>query len=70
MRDQSHACFGTARFGVYVNILEDLKYEENSVKAVQCLNEMVTNALIHVEDCFKYMSALQDPAIFRVCAIP
>ncbi|KAJ8767251.1 hypothetical protein K2173_013648 [Erythroxylum novogranatense] len=54
----------------YVIKLEDLKYEENSVKAVQCLNDMVTNSLIHVEDCFKYMCALRDPAIFRFCAIP
>ncbi|KAK7283525.1 hypothetical protein RIF29_13095 [Crotalaria pallida] len=54
----------------YVNKLEDLKYEENSVKAVQCLNDMVTNALLHAEDCLKYMSALRDPAIFRFCAIP
>lgn len=54
----------------YVNKLEDLKYEENSVKAVQCLNDMVTNALIHVEDCLKYMSDLRTPAIFRFCAIP
>ncbi|XP_011047498.1 PREDICTED: squalene synthase isoform X1 [Populus euphratica] len=54
----------------YVNKLEDLKYDENSVKAVQCLNEMVTNSLIHVDDCLKYMSALREPAIFRFCAIP
>nr|AKR76253.1 squalene synthase [Betula platyphylla] len=54
----------------YVNKLEDLKYEENSEKAVQCLNDMVTNALIHAEDCLKYMSALRDPTIFRFCAIP
>lgn len=54
----------------YVNKLEDLKYEENSEKAVQCLNEMVTNALSHVEDCLTYMSALRDNAIFRFCAIP
>lgn len=54
----------------YVNKLEDLKYEENSEKAVQCLNDMVTNALFHVEDCLKYMSALRDNAIFRFCAIP
>ncbi|KAL7156558.1 hypothetical protein ABFS83_02G018100 [Erythranthe nasuta] len=54
----------------YVNKLEDLKHEENSVKAVQCLNDMVTNALIHIEDCLKYMSDLRDPAIFRFCAIP
>lgn len=49
---------------------QDLKYEENSDKAVQCLNDMVTNALIHVEDCLKYMAALRDPAIFKFCAIP
>nr|ADW27427.1 squalene synthase [Astragalus membranaceus] len=54
----------------YVNKLEELKYEENSVEAVQCLNDMITNALIHAEDCLKYMSALRDPAIFRFCAIP
>jgi farnesyl-diphosphate farnesyltransferase len=49
---------------------QDLKYEENSVKAVQCLNDMVTNALIHMDDCLKYLSELRDPAIFRFCAIP
>ncbi|KAK8622269.1 hypothetical protein V6N13_117192 [Hibiscus sabdariffa] len=54
----------------YAKKLEDLKYEENSVKAVQCLNDMVTNALLHVDDCLKYMSALHDPSIFRFCAIP
>lgn len=50
--------------------IQDLKYEENSVKAVQCLNDMVTNALMHAEDCLKYMAALRDLAIFRFCAIP
>ncbi|XP_010526914.1 PREDICTED: squalene synthase 1-like [Tarenaya hassleriana] len=54
----------------YVDKLEDLKYEENSNKAVQCLNDMVTNALTHIEDCLKYMASLRDPAIFRFCAIP
>ncbi|KAG2705808.1 hypothetical protein I3760_05G072700 [Carya illinoinensis] len=54
----------------YVNKLEDLKYEENSEKAVQCLNDMVSNALIHVEDSLKYMAALRDLSIFRFCAIP
>ncbi|KAK9677804.1 hypothetical protein RND81_11G168700 [Saponaria officinalis] len=54
----------------YVDKLEELKYEENSDKAVQCLNDMVTNALLHVEDCLTYMSALRDHAIFRFCAIP
>ncbi|CAN1256013.1 Squalene synthase 2 [Linum perenne] len=50
--------------------LQDLKYEENSGKAVQCLNDMVTNALIHMDDCVKYLSNLKDPSIFRFCAIP
>jgi farnesyl-diphosphate farnesyltransferase len=54
----------------YVSKLEDLKYEENSEKAVQCLNDMVTNALTHVEDCLKYMYDLKDSANFRFCAIP
>ncbi|KAK3195384.1 hypothetical protein Dsin_026694 [Dipteronia sinensis] len=54
----------------YVDKLEALKYEENSDKAVQCLNDMVTNALIHAEDCLTYMSALRDINIFRFCAIP
>ncbi|KAM0943678.1 putative squalene synthase [Dioscorea sansibarensis] len=54
----------------YANKLEDLKYEENSIKAVECLNDMVTNALMHAEDCLTYMSALKDIAIFRFCAIP
>ncbi|PWA82228.1 Nucleotide-binding, alpha-beta plait [Artemisia annua] len=31
---------------------------------------MVTNALIHIEYCLKYMCQLKDPAIFRFCAIP
>ncbi|KAL0872584.1 hypothetical protein Bca101_022289 [Brassica carinata] len=57
-------------WGKYVDKLEDLKNEENSTKAVQCLNEMVNNALIHVEDCLKSMAGLRDPAIFKSCAIP
>ncbi|KAM0931767.1 hypothetical protein ACQ4PT_000071 [Festuca glaucescens] len=50
--------------------LQDLKYEENSEKAVQCLNDMVTNGLIHAKDCLQYMSALKDDTNFRFCAIP
>nr|GEV00046.1 squalene synthase [Tanacetum cinerariifolium] len=31
---------------------------------------MVTDALVHTEDCLKYMSDLRDPEIFKFCAIP
>ncbi|KAJ7978518.1 Squalene synthase [Quillaja saponaria] len=54
----------------YVDKLEDLKYEENSVKALHCLNEMVTNALVHLENCLKGLSSFRDPAIFRFYATP
>ncbi|GLJ50476.1 hypothetical protein SUGI_1075570 [Cryptomeria japonica] len=54
----------------YTINLEALKEEERSKEAVQCLNEMITNALRHATDCLKYMAALRDPAIFRFCAIP
>ncbi|CAI9103728.1 OLC1v1002266C1 [Oldenlandia corymbosa var. corymbosa] len=47
---------------------QDLQYGENSAKAVQCLNEMVTDSLIPVEDCFKFLSTLQNPNFFRFWA--
>ncbi|WOL04211.1 squalene synthase-like [Canna indica] len=54
----------------YADKLEDFKYAENSTKAVQCLNDLVTNALMHAEDCLQYMSDLKDQSIFQFCAIP
>nr|AXU93511.1 squalene synthase 2 [Taraxacum kok-saghyz] len=54
----------------YASKPEDLKHKDNSKKAVQCLNHMVTNALVHIEDCLKYLSGIRDPAIFKFCAIP
>ncbi|CAA7019872.1 unnamed protein product [Microthlaspi erraticum] len=57
-------------WGKYVDKLEDFKNEENSTKAVQCLNEMITNALIHVEDFLKSKAVLRTPSIFLSGAIP
>nr|WNX96137.1 squalene synthase 2 [Ayapana triplinervis] len=54
----------------YIDKVEDLKQKENSRHAIECLNEMVTNALVHTEDCLKYLSNLSDPTIFKFCAIP
>ncbi|KAK1562188.1 hypothetical protein Q3G72_007743 [Acer saccharum] len=53
----------------YVNNIEDLKKEENSVKAVQCLNEMVTDALKHVGYCLNHVSDLKDNAALQLSAI-
>ncbi|KAI5080977.1 hypothetical protein GOP47_0004160 [Adiantum capillus-veneris] len=57
-------------WGKYASKLEDFKEEENSKAAVECLNDLITNALGHALDCLTYMSALKDPAVFRFCAIP
>ncbi|XP_021889277.1 squalene synthase-like isoform X2 [Carica papaya] len=54
----------------YVQKLEDMKYEENSSKSLQCLNEMVTNALAHAPDCLRCITALRDSTILRSIAIP
>jgi len=40
------------------------------VKARECLNELVTDALELVPDCLEYMAKLQCQEIFRFCAIP
>lgn len=66
----SHMFLPRQIWSKYVSKLEDLKYEENSIKDVRCLNDMATNALLHAEDCLKYMSTLRDPSIFCFCAIP
>ncbi|KAK1571474.1 hypothetical protein Q3G72_017773 [Acer saccharum] len=44
---------------------QDLQYKENSVKALQCLNEMVTDALKHAGDCLKHLSTLNDDAALQ-----
>ncbi|KAK2642554.1 hypothetical protein Ddye_024317 [Dipteronia dyeriana] len=48
----------------YVNKIEDFKYE-----AVQCLNEMVTDALKHAGDCLNHISALKDNAALQLSAM-
>ncbi|KAI3905031.1 hypothetical protein MKW92_029740 [Papaver armeniacum] len=53
----------------YVDELEDLTYKKNLEKAVCCLNDMVTDALSHAEDCLEYISVLQDSTIFRPYAV-
>ena len=46
------------------------KLSEDPVRALHCLNHMVTNALEHGTDSLKYLSALEEPTVFRFCAIP
>lgn len=57
-------------WGKYADELAEFKEPENAQAAVECLNDMILNALTHVEQCLKYMEKLRDPNIFRFCAIP
>ncbi|KAH7574992.1 hypothetical protein JRO89_XS02G0030900 [Xanthoceras sorbifolium] len=52
-------------YSKYVDNIKDLKCEENSIKAVQCLNEMVTDALKHAGDCLNHLSTLNDDAALQ-----
>ncbi|XP_058020819.1 squalene synthase isoform X1 [Ahaetulla prasina] len=54
----------------YVKKLSDLAKPENIDKAVQCLNELITNALHHVPDVLTYLSRLKNQSVFNFCAIP
>uniref|UniRef100_A0A8C8VI28 Squalene synthase n=1 Tax=Pelusios castaneus TaxID=367368 RepID=A0A8C8VI28_9SAUR len=54
----------------YAKELSDLAKPENSDVAVQCLNELITNALQHVPDNLRYLSRLKNQRIFNFCAIP
>ncbi|XP_072263458.1 squalene synthase-like isoform X1 [Pyxicephalus adspersus] len=54
----------------YGKKLSDFAKPENIVPAVQCLNELITNALQHVPDVLLYLSRLRNQSVFNFCAIP
>ncbi|NXW48105.1 FDFT synthase, partial [Nyctiprogne leucopyga] len=54
----------------YAKKLSDLAKPENIDMAVQCLNELITNALHHVPDVITYLSRLKNQSVFNFCAIP
>lgn len=54
----------------YAKKLSDLAKPENIDGAVQCLNELITNALHHVPDVLTYLSRLKNQSVFNFCAIP
>ncbi|KAM7173684.1 squalene synthase-like isoform 2-T2 [Macrochelys suwanniensis] len=54
----------------YAKKLSDLAKPENIDVAVQCMNELITNALHHVPDVLTYLSRLKNQSVFNFCAIP
>jgi farnesyl-diphosphate farnesyltransferase len=57
-------------WGLYADKLEYYKSAPESEEAMACLNHLVTDALQHVPDCIAYMKMLNNPNVFRFCAIP
>ncbi|XP_053879556.1 squalene synthase-like [Malaclemys terrapin pileata] len=54
----------------YAKKLSDLAKPENIDMAIQCMNELITNALHHVPDVLTYLSRLKTQSVFNFCAIP
>eukprot|EP00121_Abeoforma_whisleri_P009483 Awhi_evm1s8720 len=54
----------------YTSSLEGFRAPENRAQAVACLNELVTNALHHIPDVYRYLNGLKNQSVFNFCAIP
>jgi len=52
------------------NDIADFKDPKNVNAGVNCLNELITDALGHAADCLDYLEILKDPTVFKFCAIP
>lgn len=57
----------TGELGYFCNVETDTAVKK---AALQCLNELVADALELVPDCLAYMACLQCAEVFRFCAIP
>ncbi|XP_067319335.1 squalene synthase-like [Anolis sagrei] len=57
-------------WGKYVQKMSDLAKPQNLDKGVQCMNELITNALHHIPNNLMYLSRLKNPGVFSFCAIP
>ncbi|RNF27341.1 squalene synthase [Trypanosoma conorhini] len=57
-------------WGQYTDDLHAFTDEPHEAKAVECLNAMVADALVHVPHVVEYIASLRDPSLFAFCAIP
>lgn len=57
-------------WGKYADRLEELHKHPTSPESLACINELVTDALRHVENCIHYLNMIRNPEVFRFCAIP
>ncbi len=57
-------------WGKYADRLEELQKNPSSPESLACINELVTDALTHVQNCILYLNMIRNGEVFRFCAIP
>jgi farnesyl-diphosphate farnesyltransferase len=55
-------------WSLYRKTLPELRFGESS--DVACLNHMITDTLEDIPICIEYLTKIQNPKVFRFCAIP
>jgi len=55
-------------WSLYRKTLPELRFGESS--DVACLNHMIADALEDIPYCLEYLSKIENPKVFRFCAIP
>ena len=55
-------------WALYRKTLPELRFGESS--DVACLNHMITDTLEDIPVCIEYLTKIQNPKVFRFCAIP
>ncbi|KAL8185453.1 UNVERIFIED_CONTAM: Farnesyl-diphosphate farnesyltransferase [Gekko kuhli] len=68
-QDWDREFWPTVVWNKYVKKLSDLAKPENIDKAIQCMNELITNTLHHIPNVLVYLSWLRNQSVFNFCAI-
>jgi len=68
--DEQRVFWPKTIWGKHTSNLADFALPENVNKGVECVKELVLNALRHIPDVFKYLSMIDNPSNFRFCSIP
>lgn len=54
----------------YAINLTDFKKSQNIQSGIYCINDLVLNAMSHIQDVLTYLSSIHEQSTFQFCAIP
>ncbi|MCB0478315.1 MAG: squalene synthase [Crocinitomicaceae bacterium] len=57
-------------WGKYENTIDLFEQNIDKQSSMDCLNDLLNNALTHIPDCITYLNTLQNKEVFKFCAIP